>query len=158
MHPQIEPSLVRIMACRLLGAKPLSEPMMAVYLLVPWEQFSVKFESKYCNFLSRKCFWKYCLRNGGHFVSASMCYHCPRWHPGGIVEYITGFHWVWCRLFSYWNSLSNQTLQPEAALQIIDRNCCRFVLNQVKTFEKVTNLWPGLILVCAQPMRDGVTL
>ena len=109
MHPQTEPSLVRIMACRLLGAKPLSEPMMAVYLLVPWEQFSVKFESKYCNFLSRKCFWKYCLRNGGHFVSASMCYHCPRWHPGGIVEYITGFHWVWCRLFSYWNSLSNQT-------------------------------------------------
>ena len=30
--------------------------------------------SKFWHFLSRKCAWKCRLRNGGHFVSASMCY------------------------------------------------------------------------------------
>ena len=38
------PSLVRIMACRLIGAKPLSEPMLVYCWLGPWEQFSVKFD------------------------------------------------------------------------------------------------------------------
>ena len=29
--------------------------------------------SEILHFNSRKCIWKHCLRNGGHFVSASMC-------------------------------------------------------------------------------------
>ena len=36
--------------------------------------FSGFFFSKFINFHSRKCIWKYRLENGGHFVSASMCY------------------------------------------------------------------------------------
>ena len=28
---------------------------------------------------SRKCIWKCCLRNGGYFVSASMCWHYLPW-------------------------------------------------------------------------------
>ena len=32
------------MACRLFGAKPLSEPMLEYRQLGPWEQVSVKFE------------------------------------------------------------------------------------------------------------------
>ena len=36
------PSLVQIMACRLVGAKPLSEPMVEYYQFDPQEQNSVK--------------------------------------------------------------------------------------------------------------------
>ena len=36
-------ALVQIMACRLYGTKPLSEPMLDHYQLDPWEQSSVKF-------------------------------------------------------------------------------------------------------------------
>ena len=61
------------MACRLCGAKPLSEPMLDNYELDPYEQTSVKSLSKFYHFRSRKCVWKCRLRNGGHFVSASMC-------------------------------------------------------------------------------------
>ena len=37
------PSLVQIMARRLDGAKPLSEPMLEYCYLDPWEQTSIKF-------------------------------------------------------------------------------------------------------------------
>ena len=33
------------MACRLLGPKPLSEPMLAYYELDQWKQISLKFDS-----------------------------------------------------------------------------------------------------------------
>ena len=60
MRHYTRPSLVQMMACRLFGAKPSSEPMMI-----------------YCHldhrFHPRKCIWKHCLRNGGHSVSASVC-------------------------------------------------------------------------------------
>ena len=36
------PSLVQIMACRLVGAKPLSKPMLEYCWFDPWEQTSVK--------------------------------------------------------------------------------------------------------------------
>ena len=60
------------MACRLFGAKPLSEPMLGYWQYDSQEQTSVKFESKYKTFHSRKCIWKYCLRNGVHFVLVEM--------------------------------------------------------------------------------------
>ena len=34
------PSLVQILACRLFGAKPLSEPIMACFQMDPWEHIS----------------------------------------------------------------------------------------------------------------------
>ena len=40
-------ALVQIMACRLYGAEPLSKPMMGYCELDPYEQTSVKFQSKY---------------------------------------------------------------------------------------------------------------
>ena len=52
------PALVQVMACRLFGAKPLPEPMLAFCQLDSWEQISVKFESEFYNFDSRKCIWK----------------------------------------------------------------------------------------------------
>ena len=67
----IQPSLVQMMACRLVGAKPLSEPMLKNCQLDPKEQNSVKIQSKFIHFHSRKCIWICRLENGSHFVSAA---------------------------------------------------------------------------------------
>ena len=61
-------ALVQIMACRLFGAKPLSKPMLGYCQLDPYKQTSLKFESNYKTFHSRKFVWKYRLRNGSYFV------------------------------------------------------------------------------------------
>ena len=54
------------MACRLFGAKPLPEPMLAYCQLDSWEQISVKFESELYHFHSIKSISKCCL---------------PKWRP-----------------------------------------------------------------------------
>ena len=61
-------ALVPVMACRLFGAHPLPEPMLAYCQLDPWEQILVKLESKYRSFHSWKCIWICRLRNGDRFV------------------------------------------------------------------------------------------
>ena len=61
------------MACRLFGAKPLSEPMLIYCQLDSKEHISMEYYSIFKLFHSRKCIWKHRLRNGGLFVSASMC-------------------------------------------------------------------------------------
>ena len=61
-HICIITTLLQIMACRLFGAKPLSEAMM------PYCQLDTK-----VHFHSRKYTWKCCLQKGGHLVLASMC-------------------------------------------------------------------------------------
>ena len=48
-------SLVQILACRLIHAKPLSEPMLDYCPLDPKEQISLKLELKFLHFHSRKC-------------------------------------------------------------------------------------------------------
>ena len=68
MHQWTGSALVQIMACRLFHAKPLSKPMLGYCQLDSQEQTSVKFQSNYKTFHSRKCIWKYRLRNGGHIV------------------------------------------------------------------------------------------
>ena len=65
--------LVPIMACRLLNAKPLCEPILLYCQLEPKDHTSVKFWLK-C-ILLRKSIWKCRLENCGHFVSASICWH-----------------------------------------------------------------------------------
>ena len=57
------------MARHLITAKPVSEPMMAYCRLFPCE-----IELKYQEFHTRKWIWKFRLKNGGHVVSALMCY------------------------------------------------------------------------------------
>ena len=54
--------MVQVMACHLFGAKPLSEPMLTICQLVTWEQTSLKFQSKYKHFRSRKYIWKCCQK------------------------------------------------------------------------------------------------
>ena len=74
MRQWIGSTLVQIMACRLFGAKSLSEPVLGYCRLDPKEQTSVKLQSKYGAFYSRKRIWKYRLANGGHFVQVEMSY------------------------------------------------------------------------------------
>ena len=45
MRQYSKPPFVQIMTFRLIGAKPLSEPMFAYYGLDPREQNAVKFQS-----------------------------------------------------------------------------------------------------------------
>ena len=47
--------LVHVMACRLFGAKPLPEPMLAYCQLDYREQISLKVEPKLYHIHSRKC-------------------------------------------------------------------------------------------------------
>ena len=61
------------MACPLLGAKPLSEPMLPYYQLDAMVDVSTEFYLKIDSFHSIKCIWKWRLPNSGHFVSSSMC-------------------------------------------------------------------------------------
>ena len=74
-------SLVQVMACRLFGTKPSPAQMLPCWQL-DWKQISMKFESEFYQFNPKKYFWKWCLRNGGHFVSASTCWwlHKTRSH------------------------------------------------------------------------------
>ena len=61
-------ALVQVLACRLVGAKPLPGPIMAYRQSDPSGELSVKFESKYKTFNWWKCIWKCRLQNGGHFL------------------------------------------------------------------------------------------
>ena len=59
------------MACRMIGAKPLSEPMLCCSM-DHWEQILMKFDRKFEPFIRENSFENVSLRYGGYFVSASM--------------------------------------------------------------------------------------
>ena len=89
-------SLVQKMACRLVDAKPLSEPMLADCQL----ETSVNLWSKLRHFRSRKCIWKRLLWNGCHCVSPSMFSFlgsqkkCPALPSPPRVNHRTTFEWI----------------------------------------------------------------
>ena len=100
MRHQRRPSLVQIMARRLIGAKPLSEPMLYHSQSGPYEQSS--FNSNFKHFHSRKYIWKCRLANVGHFVSTSLCLaaaaaskHCLPWGHLQAHGY-SSFRQGWC--------------------------------------------------------------
>ena len=62
------------MACRLFGAKPLPEPVLAYYQLDSWEQISVKLESEFYHFYPIKCIWNVVCPIGDHFVQGEQDY------------------------------------------------------------------------------------
>ena len=43
MRQRIESAVIQIMACRLVGTKPFSEPTLVYIQLGPWEQILVKY-------------------------------------------------------------------------------------------------------------------
>ena len=76
-------ALLQIMARRLFGAKPLSEPMLSYCQLDSWEHISVKFELEFDHFHARKCIWT--------------C-HLPIWRPfcPGADESTLSLLMIWC--------------------------------------------------------------
>ena len=64
--------LVQIKACRLNGAKPLSEPLLKYHQLHPKEHISMILYLKFKYFHTRKCDWTCRLRNGSHLVQGEM--------------------------------------------------------------------------------------
>ena len=65
---------VQVMACRLFGAKSLPEPMLAYCQLDPYEQSSVKFQSKFKHYHWRKGIWKCRLQFSRKIVLGEMDY------------------------------------------------------------------------------------
>ena len=57
MRHCIGSELVQIMACYVFVVKPLSKPMLGYCQLDRQKQTSVKFESEFYQFHSRKCYW-----------------------------------------------------------------------------------------------------
>ena len=76
------------MACRLFGAKPLSEPVLGHCQLDPQEQTSLKFWSKVTTCHPGKCVWKYRLRTGGHFLQVCVCVWVGGWSGGDELTYL----------------------------------------------------------------------
>ena len=97
MRQWIGSALVQIMACRLFGAKPLSESVLTYCQLGPLEQSSVKFESKLYHFHSRKCNWKCRLSNWRPFCPGGRWFNQMWRHPfpcsmsGQTRMYLTSF-------------------------------------------------------------------
>ena len=56
------------MACRLFGAKPLPEPMLACCQLYSREHISVKYKTGYIIFIQENAIENVVCRNDGHFV------------------------------------------------------------------------------------------
>ena len=57
MHQRTRLELVKVMACRLFGAKPLPEPMLDYCQPDSYEQISVNFKSELYHFHSKNCIW-----------------------------------------------------------------------------------------------------
>ena len=68
MCQQTKPSLVKIMACRLIGAKPLSEPILTYCYLDHEKQTNY---NRNPHLFIKKYIWKSRLENVGHFVAVS---------------------------------------------------------------------------------------
>ena len=101
VHQWTGSALVQVMSCHLFGAKPLPEPMLTYCQLDSWEQISVKFESEFHHFHSRKCIWNCRL---------------PKWQPfcsrgDELTEQMSTYQifWSWwgnqmCRQWVVWNN------------------------------------------------------
>ena len=88
-------SLVQIMACRLLGAKPLSEPMLTYSQLGLKEQNSVKYQSKWEHFHSRKCDFPTKL-SWGRWVKLHNMMYVPLGYSLIIEESAWWLSMAWC--------------------------------------------------------------
>ena len=128
MHRWTGSALFQIMACRLDGAKPLSEPMLTYCQWDPKEHISRKFYLKFKCFHSRKCIWICRLRNGSHLSRGRwltskpwvesgdvwvQTQHCDHWCPGAKApgyqypQCWWNIHWIGPVLYqnnTYWTS------------------------------------------------------
>ena len=93
------PALVQVMACRLFGDKLLPEPTLVYCQLDSWEQISVKFDSKFYHFHSRKCIWNCRLPKWRSFhpvklrTKQSMRCRCPMTYFIWFRYVLVSFKW-----------------------------------------------------------------
>ena len=64
----IRSALVQVMACRLFGAKPLTDPLLTYCQLDSWEHISVNSNRNSVIFIQETAFEIVVYHNGGHFV------------------------------------------------------------------------------------------
>ena len=129
MHWWNGSALVQIMACRLDGTKPLSEPMVTYCQLEPKEHISMKFYLKFIYFHSRKCIWTCCLQNGSHFVQGgwvnSLTLLVPKLEYSMITRLIPWLLMPWLLLWCWLCRIMRLFL----------------VFHKKKTFQLPTPLW-----------------
>ena len=133
--------LIQITACCLFSTEPLPETILTYCQLDPKEQTSLNFKSKCNDFNSRKFYWKYYFQNGGHFVSASMCWwlSCVR-HSLGCSPVLQLWWQGWFAV------LRDCLIHGTKLLQTHKHNVNSSEYEQESYCE------------CVQPMRDDVTL
>ena len=90
MHEWAGSALVQVMACHLFGAKLSPEPVLDYCQLDFWDQISVKFESEFYYFQSRKCIWNCHLPKWRPFCPGGDDLNCcdfvaHRWHQNLII-------------------------------------------------------------------------
>ena len=165
MRQWIGSALIQIIACRLFSAKPLSKPMLSYCHLDP---LGSNF-SEITTFHSRKCIWKYRLRNGGHFVQGGWVKDAmlPSVHGANPVAnwsdmYTNWYHWDDVAM-SFWRNNDVVIVSPArwddmetlAALQAI----CEWKPKVPHGFslQRTGNaeLW---CLLCCLPEQDAIKL
>ena len=128
MHQWIGSALAQIMACRLFGAKPLSKPMLGYCQLDCQEQTSVKMESEFYHFHSRKCIWK--------------C-HLPEWRPfcPGGDELSQAMHSLRQLTHWGWDKMTKCHFAAIFPLILLYEICCilHFDLNFTEICSQVAN-------------------
>ena len=93
MHQYTKPSLIQIMACRLMGAKPLSDQMLVYCSLGHWEWTSVNLESKFKLFIEGNAFENVvCKMSSAKCLPRPQCVipqqqDCPWSRDGGLWTY-----------------------------------------------------------------------
>ena len=129
-------ALVQVMACRLFGAKPFPEPMLAFCQFDSREKKSVKFESEFSHFRSRKCIWNCRLPKWRPFCPGGMSQSLHR-IPDRNALYSTRRRWnnwlafpVPSGYMNQWWHFNNWTLENRVQLN----------LNKIKvSFKKVNS-------------------
>ena len=137
-------ALVQIMAWHQISHKPLSEPMLIYCKLDSLEQISVKFESEFYHFHSRKCIRKCRLPNWQPFCPGRDSWGSGQWQttastfPGTLEQWMT---WDVCGLRS-------------PSLQSSDILCITFISDASLQELVMQGLEERLKKLCLQCNRD----
>ena len=128
-------ALVQVMTCRLSGAKPLPELMLAYCRMDSLERISMIFESKFYHVHSCKCIWN--------------C-HLPKWQPFCPRQIWVQMSWLWpsfclshsyqdqqCKTWGYffsWNIASSNLFS-------ISIKMLMFIVYPLRGTQLVTEIW-----------------
>ena len=121
------------MAWRQTGAEPLPEPMLAYWQLDPYEQTSLKFESKYKTFYLWSLKWRLFYIGEGELN----CSGCD-------VSNVD---------INYWAKLLTLTSLPYIYIYICDENYILNCIWQALKFAR-TSEWPSLIPIDSKTMTS----